>query len=662
MEPFVPKPEERISHQSNGATKPRSPQPKTPRSRGGRNPVDFFKNHLHLFVPSIIFLLLFVVLYSVQQQSIATVEKQLADIAIASRDSETVANPLAPPALETTKNAPPNPQLSKQIAALNKQLSSQAAQLLRLEKQVESLSTKADSANKEKFVEKQNQTALDALKTDLVSLKNALESTAAKTATELGKYNQRQINLEESIDKRINQQALTTKNLSSQLTELDNEIDNLNRDFEKNLVAARTDWDKSLTANNLKIAAIEQQVNSIDSLEQSLTTLKAQLINITKDQKQLSTNDKTAESQLAKLSSQLKTLHEAPKDSLADDHIQTAILPLSDQIKNLTAANGQISTELDRLHRHQNQLTEKLATSQRQLDSYGEMLRVQTSAPPALTKDELEIAVLPLREEITSLNSALRASSSGLSSQRQSINSLRDQIAVQLVAIKQEQQQLAATLASNQSQLADLGRISAEQKDTAQPLTRNELEATVRPLQQQMDTIDNTVDSAITKIDEQEKSFASLRSQLETQLIQNRGNDTDNGALDAIQAELAPQLDALRARDTQLYTELSQALKDLKNLQGKVTQLSTATTPTPDVSRDMAALNERIKDLSSRLDTTVTTAANNDSKIARWQQNMELKLANLPSSGAQPGDLQAVKKVINLLMKQHPYTKFPPVN
>src|SRR5690606_10538739 len=123
-------------------------------------------------------------------------------------------------------------------------------------------------------------------------------------------------------------------------------------------------------------------------------------------------------------------------------------------------------------------------------------------------------------------------------------------------------------------------------------------------------------------------------------------------------------LNALRSKDNQLYAELSQALNDLKNLQGKMAQLSTATATatSPVLSVDVAALNERVRDLSSRFDNTVSTLANNDSKITRWQEDMELKLASQPPGGAGGQDLQTVKEIIQLLMKQHPYTKFPAIN
>ncbi|MCK9503045.1 MAG: hypothetical protein M0Q95_02530 [Porticoccaceae bacterium] len=668
MEPFVPKPEERISHQNNGGTKSRATA-KTPKRESAGNPLKFFSHHLHIIVPSIIFSLLLAVLYSVQQQSIASIEKQMATMS--AKDAKAASTPQdksSTPATATPDDSvnSDSPQLTKEIAALNKQLASQAAKLQGLEKQVQSLQL---SANGETPAGRQNQAAIAGLKSDVISLQKAFDNTAAKTAAELTKYSQWQKSLENNIDKRMDQQTLTNQTFSAQLSDFDKKIGDLNGIFEKNLAAVRADWSKELASSAIKISAIEQQTSSVPSLEQALVSLRTELTTLSENQNQLSANDEATESQLAELKNQLKITRESSDGLLAGDQLQAALAPLKERVENLAATSGEISAELDGIKSQQSQLNEKLTINEGELDSLAKTLNAQTEAPPPLAKAELETAILPLRQEIANLGNTLQASSSGLSAQKTNLNRLRDEIAVQLVAIIRDQKQLATALATNENQLADASRMAAAHKDAAEPLAKAEFEATIRPLKQQLETIDSNLDKAISKIGAQEKDFTRLRSQLETQLAQqqNIASDPDSNALNAIDAQLASQmeaLNALRSKDNQLYAELSQALKDLKNLQGKMAQLSTATAaaPSPVLSVDIAALNERVRDLSSRFDNTVSTLANNDSKITRWQEDMELKLASQPPGGAGGQDLQTVKEIIQLLMKQHPYTKFPAIN
>lgn len=551
MEPFVPEPDERISHSSGKATKNHSePTRQSPPLHSS----DSGFRLTPVIVMSIVFVVLLGTVYFVQQSNIKQLEEKLSSLSPDSKVQE----------LPVDKNAP---TLQNRVTALAQLVDSQVIELHELKKAIQEKPVEASSSStggniptvqlealevqianiKSKIESLQAPAALqpasntvptvefENLETQIEDLRSKVEALSATAPTPSAidpvqlqaavtqaiqaqskaiEYQSAQLNaLQDDLSAGLDVERRVTAELSKLETNVDQKVENLSYQLDDRLQATKESVetlvsqaiDKSLSETKTKLMGYQSELDELSTQVAVSTQAKASNI----DSSEFVALLTPIENQLAPLKQQVQTLVSGLEET------KRSVAPLEKRVNDLTAYADQTRSSLVPLRNELDQVASDIAQTEASFNEWQKNIDNRLSAT---TKPSSSPVVSS--SELTALKQSVRSQLSDLNELKARDRELSNQIA----AANRE-------LKAMESAIAGLDRTGGGVSVASAPaLDIGKLEAEIASLE-------TKANSTLSRIRANESQLVSWQRRIENQLSATSSAPAASGGLSAVEKE-----------------------------------------------------------------------------------------------------------------------------
>lgn len=503
MEPFVPEPDERISHNSGKAPKPHS-EPSN--ANGAKQPSSGGKFPVNVLTTGV-FIVLLGAVYFVQQSNINQLEDKLS----------AVSNAEAGPSPEPDKNAP---TLKNQVTALTQLVDSQVIEIHNLKQAIENQgpATNTPAAGAVTSIPD-----LDQLKKQIAEIRSSIAAMPSPTsAASLGEASSR---LRIAIDQAFKTQSGAIEYQAAQINALEQQLIN-------GLSQATSTIEQKVSGLSSELSDrlnnFSSQVDTkIGSSEEKLSALVAQSIDTSAGK----TANQLAQYQeaLNDLQSQVEINAQAQGSGVDPAELTALFSPLESQIEPLKQKVESLSANLDKTR------------------SAIAPLEARVNDLASFT-DQTRSSLKPLNSELDQVAAAVSQTESSLSQLRSELDRRLSSLNEAPASSKVDSTELVALEKRVQSQLNQLNELKAKDKELSSQISSTSrqlkaIETSVAALERTGGGV-SVASAAPVDVDALQSEIASLESKANSTLSRIRANESQ---LISWQRKVESQLNAVRS-------------------------------------------------------------------------------------------------------------------